>query len=84
MTSSRWFAFASIIRERSPVVQVGFAPVAEQILANVRAIQPGNVVVNEILLQLALKLFSLHVGERGVRKHGLDVLEEHPVATHHA
>jgi hypothetical protein len=65
------------------VVQVRLTPVLEQMLAHVCAVQPGDVLLDQVLLQLALKFCALLDGERRVRKHSLNVLEQHPVATNH-
>ena len=55
------------------VVQVSFAPVAEPVLADVGAVQPGEVRLNQVLLQLALEFFALIGGQRWVGEDSLYV-----------
>jgi len=48
MTSSRWFAFASMITWRSRVVQVRLAPVLEEVLAHVRRSSQVTYAINQV------------------------------------
>ncbi|MFW0785126.1 hypothetical protein AAFP35_11435 [Gordonia sp. CPCC 206044] len=66
------------------VVQVGFASVREQVFADVCSAEPGDVCVDEVLLQLALELDLVLDGARPVGEDRVDVFQQHPVAAHHA